>query len=54
MASVVRLIPGRTVFFACDIQTRFSGLMRSAVAIISISLFPAMMQNPSFTASTMS
>ncbi|KAL7282037.1 hypothetical protein ACG7TL_003504 [Trametes sanguinea] len=27
MASVVRLIPGRTVFFACDIQTRFKPLI---------------------------
>ncbi|KAJ8502120.1 hypothetical protein ONZ51_g249 [Trametes cubensis] len=27
MASVVRLIPGRTVFFVCDIQTRFRPLI---------------------------
>ncbi|KAI0662925.1 Isochorismatase hydrolase [Cubamyces menziesii] len=27
MASVIRLIPGRTVFFVCDIQTRFRPLI---------------------------
>ncbi|TBU50519.1 Isochorismatase hydrolase [Dichomitus squalens] len=37
MAAVVRLIPGRTVFFVCDIQTRFRTLIHGFDHVVATS-----------------